>query len=220
MFGRVVWPRLDNLQGEYDYDQIRAAIWTFRDLDNWNRQIKTDNRVGSRAIRIRLTCMRQRNHEEQQRRDRVIAEFGGDPQAMADEVLRLRHGMAQLGRAIDWLKRGAPCIVIPPGPHWKPSWRRPMPTPNLSEDERARRCEFVRNARGAAIRREPLEARTKRREKYADEWAQWWHRRMDATGCDAVELLPDAFARLQECADDAVVAALRELKKSLMGVLK
>ena len=95
-----------------------------------------------------------------------------------------------------------------------------MPTPNLSEDERARRCEFVRNARGAAIRREPLEARTKRREKYADEWAQWWHRRMDATGCDAVELLPDAFARLQECADDAVVAALSELKKGLMGVLK
>jgi len=56
MFGRMVWPRLDNLQGEYDYDQIRAAIWTFRDLDNWNRQIETDNRVGSRAIRIRLTC--------------------------------------------------------------------------------------------------------------------------------------------------------------------
>ena len=56
MFGRMVWPRVDNLQGEYDYDQIRAAIWTFRDLDNWNRQIETDNRVGSRAIRIRLTC--------------------------------------------------------------------------------------------------------------------------------------------------------------------
>jgi hypothetical protein len=46
--------------------------------------------------------------------------FGGDPQAMADEVLRLRDGLAQLGKAVDWLKRGAPCIVIPPGPLWKP----------------------------------------------------------------------------------------------------
>jgi hypothetical protein len=55
MFGKTVWPRLDDRQGAYDYDQIRAAIWTFRDLDNWNRQIEKDNGAGSRAIRIRLS---------------------------------------------------------------------------------------------------------------------------------------------------------------------
>jgi hypothetical protein len=61
-----------------------------------------------------------REQEKQQRRDRVVAEFGANPQIMADEILRLRAGLAQLGRAIDWLKRGAPCILIPPGPYWKP----------------------------------------------------------------------------------------------------
>jgi hypothetical protein len=55
IFGRTVWPRLDNLQGEYNYDQVRAAIWTFRDLDSWNK-LTTDNSVGSRGLRIRLTC--------------------------------------------------------------------------------------------------------------------------------------------------------------------
>jgi hypothetical protein len=55
MYGATLWPRLDNRQGEYDYDQVRAAVWTFRDLDNWNRQIANDNGVGSRGIRIRLS---------------------------------------------------------------------------------------------------------------------------------------------------------------------
>jgi len=55
MYGTTLWPRMDNRQGEYDYDQVRAAVWTFRDLDNWNRQISGDNGVGSRGIRIRLS---------------------------------------------------------------------------------------------------------------------------------------------------------------------
>ena len=62
----------------------------------------------------------EREAQQEQRRDQVLAEFGDDSWRMADEILRLRHGLAQLASGIDWLKRGAPCIVIPPGPYWKP----------------------------------------------------------------------------------------------------
>lgn len=51
MFGQTVWPRIDNGQGEYDYDQVRAAIWTFRDYEAWNQIAKEE--VGSFALRIR-----------------------------------------------------------------------------------------------------------------------------------------------------------------------
>jgi hypothetical protein len=43
---------------------------------------------------------RQREQEEQERRDQVIAEFNGDLQAMATEILRYRHGVAQIADAI------------------------------------------------------------------------------------------------------------------------
>jgi hypothetical protein len=54
-FGQTLWPRLDDRQGTYDFDQVRAAVWTFRDLDNWLKMVTVDSGVGSRAIRIRLS---------------------------------------------------------------------------------------------------------------------------------------------------------------------
>jgi hypothetical protein len=69
---------------------------------------------------------REREQEEQERRDRVIAEFNGDPQAMATEILRC-HSLAQIADAIDWMRQGAPFITMGPGPHWKP---KPVPVPN------------------------------------------------------------------------------------------
>jgi hypothetical protein len=39
---------------------------------------------------------------------------------MADEILRLRHGLARLAETIDWMKNGAPFAMILPGPYWKP----------------------------------------------------------------------------------------------------
>jgi hypothetical protein len=51
MFGQTVWPRLGINQGEYTYDQVRAAIWTFRDYESWNQMAKED--TGSHALRIR-----------------------------------------------------------------------------------------------------------------------------------------------------------------------
>jgi hypothetical protein len=71
------------------------------------------------AQRFNLTLQqhRQAQEREQQRaRDRVVAEFAGDPQRLADEVLRLRTGVDRLAEAIGWLQAGQPFAMIPPGP--------------------------------------------------------------------------------------------------------
>jgi hypothetical protein len=59
--------------------------------------------------------------EEFQRRERVIAEFAGDLNAMAAAILRYRHAVVQLFDAVDWMRQGAPFIALGPGPHWKPA---------------------------------------------------------------------------------------------------
>jgi hypothetical protein len=43
---------------------------------------------------------------------------------------------------------------------------------------------------------------------------------MDHKGCTAPELLPDAFARLEQIAEDRVAAAVRDIKKSLRDALR
>jgi hypothetical protein len=89
------------------------------------------------------------------------------------------------------------------------------------EAARARRTELVRETRAALSQNESLAARTKRREENADEWARWFKRRMDEVGCaDPVQLLPDAFARLQQITADRVATAVSELKKAMCGALK
>jgi hypothetical protein len=96
-----------------------------------------------------------------------------------------------------------------------------MTATNIDAAERIRRSEFVRDSKAALARGESLEVRSKRREGYANEWAAWFRQRMDRAGCDdPVELLPDAMARLQQLADDAVVAAIKEFKTAMKGALK
>jgi hypothetical protein len=65
----------------------------------------------------------QREREEQQRRDDVIAHFDGDRHEMAEEILRYRRSVMQLAAAIDRVKAGVPFGMITPGPYWQP--RRP-----------------------------------------------------------------------------------------------
>jgi hypothetical protein len=61
-----------------------------------------------------------RERDERWDRDQVIGEFGGDSQAMADEILRLRHGVRQISDAVDLIQRGAPFFgILRPGPYWK-----------------------------------------------------------------------------------------------------
>jgi hypothetical protein len=74
------------------------------------------------AARERLTeALERRRQDEQRQREAVIAEFAGDPHAMAAAILRHRHGLAQVAEAIDWMKSGAPFAFIPPGVYWKPT---------------------------------------------------------------------------------------------------
>jgi hypothetical protein len=71
------------------------------------------------AQRFNLTLQQHRQaqeREQQRERDQVVAEFAGDPQRLADEILRLRRGIYQVGEAIEWLKTGRPFAMIPPGP--------------------------------------------------------------------------------------------------------
>ena len=51
MFGERLWPRLDN-EMCFDYDQVQAAIWYFRDQDRF-QQAPLDENPASRAINIR-----------------------------------------------------------------------------------------------------------------------------------------------------------------------
>jgi hypothetical protein len=62
----------------------------------------------------------QREREEQQWRDEVIAHFGGDRHEMAEEILRYRRAVMQLAAAIDRVKAGVPFGMITPGPYCKP----------------------------------------------------------------------------------------------------
>jgi hypothetical protein len=49
--------------------------------------------------------------QRQRRRNRVIAEFA-DPQAMADEILRYRHCVLQMGDAIGWMRQGESFVAM------------------------------------------------------------------------------------------------------------
>jgi hypothetical protein len=90
-----------------------------------------------------------------------------------------------------------------------------MTTATTTNDdaERARRTEIIRDTKAALAHGETFEGRAKRREEKADDWSRWFRHRMDAGDiADPVQLLPDAFARLELLAEDRVVAAMKGLK--------
>jgi len=96
-----------------------------------------------------------------------------------------------------------------------------MTTTNIDTAERIRRSEYARDSKAALARGESLEARSKRREGYANEWAAWLRQRMDASECDdPVQILPDALARAQQLAEDSAIAAIKEFKTAMKGALK
>src|SRR5262245_25991310 len=89
-------------------------------------------------------------------------------------------------------------------------------TSSTDPAERARRTEWARDMRGAVAHGESFEAHAKRREEKADDWARWFRQKMDAGGlADPTVLLPDAFARLEQLAEDRVAAAVKEFKGAL-----
>jgi hypothetical protein len=94
-------------------------------------------------------------------------------------------------------------------------------TSPIDPAERARRAEMIRDWKGAVAHRETFEVHAKKREDKADSWAGWFRRKMDEGGItDPVVLLPDAFARLEQLAEDRIAAAMNEFKTVLRGALK
>jgi hypothetical protein len=90
----------------------------------------------------------------------------------------------------------------------------------LSEQEKFRRRETVRDTRAALATGDTLERRQAKRDTLAQAWAVWLRHRMDNTGCSAMELLPDALAQLETMIDDRVAVAVNELKSKLREVLR
>ena len=91
---------------------------------------------------------------------------------------------------------------------------------NISEYERFRRREQVRDARAALAQNQSVEQRLKARTNRTDAWTEWFRFRMQATKCqDPMALLPEALALIEQLADDRVTAAVNEIKSKLKGAL-
>jgi hypothetical protein len=55
---------------------------------------------------------REQASRQHDRCEQVIAEFGGDREDMAAEILRLRHGLAKVAEVISWVRRREPFAFI------------------------------------------------------------------------------------------------------------
>jgi hypothetical protein len=90
----------------------------------------------------------------------------------------------------------------------------------LDRNERARRAEFVREARAAALAGESTDQRAQKRDAKAADWSRWFRDQMERTGAaEPAELLPEAFAKLEQLAEDRAAAAVREVKAALRKAL-
>jgi hypothetical protein len=93
-------------------------------------------------------------------------------------------------------------------------------TAATNKAEAARRRDYVNESRAALQNNETIERRSQKRETKADQWSQWFRRKMDDAGCcDPAAILPDAFARLEQLAEDRANAAVREFKTALRKAL-
>jgi hypothetical protein len=91
---------------------------------------------------------------------------------------------------------------------------------HISEFERFRRGEHARDSRAALAQNESLDQRLAKRDAKADAWAEWFRWKMKNGRCDdPVQLLPDAFAKLEQMIDDRVALAVKEIKDTLRKAL-
>jgi len=92
---------------------------------------------------------------------------------------------------------------------------------NFSEARtRGERIENMLNAKRALKSGTRISERSEAREKRADDWVQWFHRKADQ-GSDPLSVLPDALAELESRAIDSVreeiLALEARLRKALDG---
>jgi hypothetical protein len=94
-------------------------------------------------------------------------------------------------------------------------------TTTILPNERSRRSEFLREVRAANLTGSTTEHRAQNRELKVTKWAEWFRQEMDAADCnDPVKVLPEAFARLEQLAEDHAAASVREIKNTLMRAFK
>jgi hypothetical protein len=89
---------------------------------------------------------------------------------------------------------------------------------DLAGIERTRRARsrYVKNIKAALKAGMSLGLHTAKIEQKADDWQDWFRDRMTATGSDnPSDLLPEAFARLEQLNVDAINSAIAQLKGAL-----
>lgn len=109
MFGVRLWPRVDHHLGTYDYDQLCAAIWYFRDFDAWLSGSISGRTPGSRAIIVRLST-----RWPQEYLDRA---YTPEARGKIKKVYQLVHLLARL---LEENPDGE--CVIPPTPRGEGQW--------------------------------------------------------------------------------------------------
>ena len=107
IFGERVWPNTD--PSAYDYDQVRAAVWYFRDLNGWLEQSPIAKSPQSRAIYIRNSMS-------------WFLQYIGrsDPAHSPHKIKRVFHLVHRFAGLLE-TSPDAEC-VLPPSPHIEGEW--------------------------------------------------------------------------------------------------
>jgi hypothetical protein len=96
-----------------------------------------------------------------------------------------------------------------------------MSTLDTTGNERRAQISSMKEAGRAALSGQTVAQREKARAARADGWASWWKREMEiSNSVDPAELLPEAFARIEQIVEDRIVSAVRQLKSELRKALK
>jgi hypothetical protein len=80
--------------------------------------------------------------------------------------------------------------------------------------------QHARDSRAALAQNETIDQRLAKRNAKADAWAAWFRFQMKNGRCDdPVRLLPEAFAKLEQLAEDRMALAVKEIKDTLRKAL-
>jgi hypothetical protein len=91
-----------------------------------------------------------------------------------------------------------------------------MPALDAADTERRALISDMKETSRAALSGQSVAQREQARATKADEWASWWRREMEiSNSINPAELLPEAFARLEQLAEDRALSAVRQLKSDL-----
>jgi hypothetical protein len=85
--------------------------------------------------------------------------------------------------------------------------------------EQGRRVEYLQNTKRALKQGATVEQRNEARDQQTQEWLDWFERRVNERGGQALQYIPAAMAELECRIKDEVAAEMRDLKRSLVSAL-